>query len=107
MRNCQLLNNRFLGVSLDCLSSSVAPWTFVEVQSLIFDLLLLLLFIYLFIYFCACECLSEIVTFENFVCDQGPVSRKSRNFSGTFRVAEFFLYVQSEGVLRHETLQLF
>lgn len=74
MRNCQLLNNRFLDVSLDCLLSSVAPWTFVEVQSLIFDLLLLLLFIYLFIYFCACECLSEIVACENFVCDQESVS---------------------------------
>ena len=74
MRNCQLLNNRFLGVSLDCLSSSVAPWTLVEVQSLIFDLLLLLLFIYLFIYFCACECLSEIATFENSVCEQESVS---------------------------------
>ena len=42
-------------------------------------------------------------TFEK----QGPVSRKSRNFSGTFGVAQCFLYVQSEGVLRHETLQLF
>ena len=36
----------------------------------------------------------------------GPVSRKSRNFSGVFRVT-FSLYLQNEGVSRHETLQLF
>ena len=39
--------------------------------------------------------------------DQGPVSRKSRNFSGVFRVTQFSLYLQNEGVSRHETLQLF
>ena len=38
---------------------------------------------------------------------QGPVSRKSRNFSGAFRVAQFSVYLQNEGVSRHETLQLF
>ena len=38
---------------------------------------------------------------------QGPVSRKSRHFSGLFRVTEFNLYLQNEGVSRHETLQLF
>ena len=38
---------------------------------------------------------------------QGPVSRKSRNFSGAFRVTQFSLYLQNEGVSRHETLQLF
>ena len=37
----------------------------------------------------------------------GPVSRKSRNFSGVFRVTQFSLYLQNEGVSRHETLQLF
>ena len=37
---------------------------------------------------------------------QGPVSRKSRNSSGAFRVTYFNLYLQSEGVSRHETLQL-
>ena len=37
----------------------------------------------------------------------GPVSRKSRNFSGTFRVTYFSLYLQNEGVSRHEPLQLF
>ena len=37
----------------------------------------------------------------------GPVSRKSRNFSGAFRVTQFFLYLQNGGVSRHETLQLF
>ena len=37
----------------------------------------------------------------------GPVSRKSRNFSGLFRVTEFSLYLENEGVSRHETLQLF
>ena len=39
--------------------------------------------------------------------DQGPVSRKSRNFSGLFRVTYFSSYLQNEGVSRHETLQLF
>ena len=39
--------------------------------------------------------------------DQGPVSRKYRNFSGVFRVTQFSLYLQNEGVSRHETLQLF
>ena len=39
--------------------------------------------------------------------DLGPVSRKSRNFSGVFRVTQFSLYLQNEGVSRHETLQLF
>ena len=38
---------------------------------------------------------------------QGPVSRKPRNFSGVFRVTQFSLYLQNEGVSRHETLQLF
>ena len=38
---------------------------------------------------------------------QGPVSRTSRNFSGAFRVTYFSLYLQNEGVSRHETLQLF
>ena len=37
----------------------------------------------------------------------GPVSRKPRNFSGVFRVTQFSLYLQNEGVSRHETLQLF
>ena len=37
----------------------------------------------------------------------GPVSRKSRNFSGVNRVTLLSLYLQNEGVLRHETLQLF
>ena len=37
----------------------------------------------------------------------GPVSRKSRNFSVAFRVTQFSLYLQNEGVSRHETLQLF
>jgi len=37
----------------------------------------------------------------------GPISRKSRNFSGVFRVTQFSLYLQNEGVSRHETLQLF
>ena len=36
-----------------------------------------------------------------------PVSRKSRNFSGAFRVTCFSLYLQNEGASRHETLQLF
>ena len=43
----------------------------------------------------------------NILSDQGPVSRKSRNFSGAFRVTQFFLYLQNGGVSRHETLQLF
>ena len=38
---------------------------------------------------------------------QGHVSRKSRNFSGAFRVTYFSLYLQNEGVSRHVTLQLF
>ena len=39
---------------------------------------------------------------------QGPVSRKSRDFSGAFRVTLFSLYLQNEGVSAgHETLQLF
>ena len=41
------------------------------------------------------------------ITDQGPVSRKSRNFSGVFRVTQFSLYLQNKGVSRHETLQLF
>ena len=41
------------------------------------------------------------------ISDQGPVSRKSRNFSGVFRVTQFSLYLQNEGVSRQETLQLF
>ena len=36
---------------------------------------------------------------------QGHVSRKSRNFSGAFRVTQVSLYVQSVGIPRHETLQ--
>ena len=40
-------------------------------------------------------------------CHLGPVSRKPRNFSGVFRVTQFSLYLQNEGVSRHETLQLF
>ena len=39
--------------------------------------------------------------------DWGPVSWKSRNFSGAFRVTYLSLYLQNEGVSRHETLQLF
>ena len=37
---------------------------------------------------------------------QGSVSQKSRDFSGAFRVAQFSLYLQSEGVSRHETVIL-
>ena len=37
----------------------------------------------------------------------GHVTRKSRNFSGAFRVTYFSLYLQNEGVSRHVTLQLF
>ena len=36
----------------------------------------------------------------------GPVSRKSRNFSGVFRVIQFSLYLQNEGASRHETFPL-
>ena len=39
--------------------------------------------------------------------NQGTVSRKSRNFSGAFRLTLFSLYLQNERVSRHETLQLF
>ena len=39
--------------------------------------------------------------------NQGTVSRKSRNFSGAFRLTLFSLYLKNEGVSRHETLQLF
>ena len=48
-----------------------------------------------------------VVCFEARITDLGPVSRKSRNFSGVNRVTQFSLYLQNEGVLRHETLQLF
>ena len=44
---------------------------------------------------------------KDIIGKQGPVSRKSRNFSGVFRVTQFSLYLQNEGVSRHETLQLF
>mgnify|MGYP000135063740 CR=1 FL=1 len=44
---------------------------------------------------------------EVYSSGQGPVSQKSRNFSGSFRVTSFSLYLQNEGVSRHETLQLF
>ena len=37
----------------------------------------------------------------------GPVSRKSRNFSGVFRVTWFSLYLQNEGVSKHETFSYF
>ena len=47
------------------------------------------------------------VTTTPFDSALGPVSRKSRNFSGVFRVTQFSLYLQNEGVSRHETLQLF
>ena len=48
-----------------------------------------------------------LVAGEMFWRDQGPVSRKSRNFSGEFRVTYFSLYLQNKSVSRHETLQLF
>ena len=35
------------------------------------------------------------------------LSRKSRNFSGVFRVTQFSLFLQNEGVSRHENLHLF
>lgn len=38
---------------------------------------------------------------------QESVSRKSRNFSGPFRVTWFSLHVQNEGTSKHATLQLF
>ena len=34
----------------------------------------------------------------------GPVSRKSRNFSGAFWVTQFSLYLQSQDVSKPETL---
>ena len=37
---------------------------------------------------------------------QGPVSQTSPNFSGVFRVTKLSMYLQNEGVSRHETLQL-
>ena len=37
--------------------------------------------------------------------NQGTVSRKSRNFSGAFRLTLFSLYLQNGGISRHETLQ--
>ena len=37
----------------------------------------------------------------------GPVSRKSRKFSGAFRVTYFSFYLQNEGASSQETLQLF
>ena len=46
-------------------------------------------------------------TFWVKISDKGPVSRRSRNFSGLFRVTQFSLYFQNKGVSRHETLQLF
>ena len=48
----------------------------------------------------------KIISFAT-ISVQGPVSRKSRNFSGLFRMTEFSLYLQTQGVSRHETLQLF
>ena len=38
---------------------------------------------------------------------QGPVSRKSRNFSGHFRVSQFPLYLKNGKDLSRQTLQLF
>ena len=35
--------------------------------------------------------------------DQGPVSQKSRNFSGLFRVPQFPLYLRNAEVLSHQT----
>ena len=35
----------------------------------------------------------------------GPVSQKSRNFSGLFRVSQFPLYLRNAEVLSHQTLQ--
>ena len=39
--------------------------------------------------------------------DQGPVSRKSRNFTGHFRVSQFPLYLKNGEDLSRQTLQLF
>ena len=36
---------------------------------------------------------------------RGPVSRKSRNFSGSFRVSEFLIYLWNTEVLSHKTSQ--
>ena len=36
----------------------------------------------------------------------GPFLESPDNFSGAFRVTQFSLYLQNEGVSRHETLQL-
>ena len=51
--------------------------------------------------------LAQSVEYRTTVRTLGPVSRKSRNFSGVFRVTQFSLYLHNEGVSRHETLQLF
>ena len=37
--------------------------------------------------------------------DLGPVSQKSQNFSGLFRVPQFPLYVHNAEVLTHQTSQ--
>ena len=39
--------------------------------------------------------------------DQGPVSRKSRNFTGHFRMSQFPLYLKNGEDLRRQTSQLF
>ena len=39
--------------------------------------------------------------------DQGPVSRKSRNFTGHFRVSQFPLYLKNGEDLSRQTSQLF
>ena len=39
--------------------------------------------------------------------DMGPVSRKSRHFSDAFQVTSVSLYLQSQGVSKHDTLHLF
>ena len=41
------------------------------------------------------------------VKDQGPVSQKSRNFTGRFRVSQFPLYLKNGEDLIRQTSQLF
>ena len=44
-------------------------------------------------------------TFAGGNADQAPVSQKTRNFSGLFRIPQFPLYLRNAEVLSHQTSQ--
>ena len=54
-----------------------------------------------------CRCETAFVTLPKQEKIEGPVSQKSRNFTGHFRVSQFPLYLKNREDLSHQTPQSF